>query len=559
MLKLASEGVETQAPPDELAAVRTRSTLRRLASLVIIRAAEVALGSRLPPGARALLIAFESGPMFDKILIANRGEIAVRIIRAAHELGVRSVAVYSDADRLAPHVLLADEAYRLGPAPSAESYLRGDLLIEIAMSCGAQAIHPGYGFLAERETFAREVEEAGLVFVGPRSATIGEMGDKTEARRRMQDAGVPIVPGIVEPLEDAAEARTHAAAIGFPVLLKAAAGGGGKGMRVVESEAEIDRAFDAASREATAAFGDGAIYLEKYLDAPRHIEIQLLGDAHGTVVHLGERECSIQRRHQKLIEEAPSPVLTSALRERMGDAAVRAARAVDYLGAGTVEFLVHGQDFYFLEMNTRIQVEHPVTELVTGVDLVEWQLRIAAGERLDFAQEDVRLSGHAIECRITSENPEQGFLPSTGTVDLLELPAGPGVRWDGGVALGSVVGLHYDPLLGKLIVHAATRAGAVERMARALDEFALGGLETSASFHRRAMRSADFRSGDFSIRFMEEHPELLLAAETEEKIEAAAVVAALLEHEERRRRIGGASPASPAPSRSAWQNSIRRP
>jgi acetyl-CoA carboxylase, biotin carboxylase subunit len=444
------------------------------------------------------------------VLIANRGEIAVRIVRACRELGLRSVAVYSEADRLAPHVLLADEAYLLGPAPSSESYLRVDRILEAAREAGVDAVHPGYGFLAERAPFARAVQEAGLRFVGPAPETIHAMGDKTEARQRMAAAGVPIVPGTTEPLADAEDAVRVALEIGFPVLLKAAAGGGGKGMRVVESADACARAFEAASREALSAFGDGSVYVEKYLARPRHIEIQLLGDAHGNVIHLGERECSIQRRHQKLVEEAPSPVLDATTRAAMGEAAVKSARAVDYEGAGTVEFLWQDGAFFFLEMNTRIQVEHPVTELVTGIDLVQWQLRVAAGEPLPWTQSDIELRGHAIECRITSEDPEGGFLPSTGTVSHLEVPGGPGVRWDGGISRGVEVGLHYDPLLGKLIAYAPTRTEAIDRMARALDELVVEGLETSAPFHRRVMRESDFRHGEFSIRYLEEHPELTM-------------------------------------------------
>jgi acetyl-CoA carboxylase, biotin carboxylase subunit len=469
------------------------------------------------------------------LLVANRGEIAVRIVRAARERGIRTVAVYSEADRLAPHVLLADEAYLIGPAPSSESYLKADRLIEVAKEAGADAIHPGYGFLAERAGFAKAVEDAGLVFVGPTSETISAMGDKTEARRRMTAAGVPIVPGLTEAVADAEAAVAAAEEIGYPVLLKAAAGGGGKGMRVVESSAELPRAFEAAAREALAAFGDGSVYLERYLGRPRHIEIQVLGDAHGNVVHLAERECSIQRRHQKLVEEAPSPVLTPEERAAMGEAAVRAAQAVSYRGAGTIEFLYQDGEFFFLEMNTRIQVEHPVTELVTGIDLVDWQLRVASGEKLAFTQDDIRLSGHAIECRITSEDPAHGFLPSTGTLRHLMIPTGPGVRWDGGVLEGSEVTLHYDPLLAKLIVHGSDRTHAIERMSRALEELVVAGVETCADFHRRVMAEPEFRAGDLSIRYLEEHPELLAPEGSEEVLTAAAVAAALLEHEDRQR------------------------
>ncbi len=472
--------------------------------------------------------------MIRSLLVANRGEIAVRIVRAARERGIRTVAVFSEPDRLAPHVLEADEAYLIGPAASADSYLRADKLIAVAKASGAEAIHPGYGFLAERASFAQAVEESGLIFVGPSAETIAAMGDKTGARRRMADAGVAIVPGLTEVVADAGEAAAAAAQIGFPVLLKAAAGGGGRGMRVVEDGADIERAFEAAQREALAAFGDDSVYLERYLDQPRHIEIQVLGDAHGNVVHLGDRECSIQRRHQKLIEEAPSAALSPEARAAMGEAAVRAAKAVDYRSAGTIEFLYQDGEFFFLEMNTRLQVEHPVTELVTGLDIVDWQLRIASGESLDFRQEDVELNGHAIECRIVSEDPSTGFLPSTGVITRLETPTGPGVRWDGGVVEGFEVSPHYDPLLGKLIVHAPTRAAAISRMARALDTLVLTGVESSAGFHRRVMDEADFRSGSFSIRYLEQHPELVALTDSGCALRAAAVAAALLEEENRR-------------------------
>ncbi|MBI4544424.1 MAG: acetyl-CoA carboxylase biotin carboxylase subunit [Gemmatimonadetes bacterium] len=474
--------------------------------------------------------------MFTKLLVANRGEIALRIIRACRELGVQPVAVYSEADRLSPHVLEADEAYLIGPAPSAESYLRTERLLEVALRCGAEAVHPGYGFLAERAEFAAAVEAAGLVFIGPSASSVAAMGDKTEARRRMIAAGVPVVPGGVEPLETAAAAAAAALELGYPVLLKAVAGGGGKGMRVVHGPAELPRALAAARREAVSAFGDAAVYLEKLLEFPRHIEIQVLADAQGHTVHLGERECSIQRRHQKLIEEAPSPVLSPELRQRMGQAAIAAAEAVGYRNAGTVEFLVQEGAFYFLEMNTRIQVEHPVTELVTGVDLVQWQLRIAAGERIPFRQQDIEWAGHAIECRITSEDPLQGFLPSTGRIELLQLPAGPGVRWDGGITQAYEVSLYYDPLLGKLVVHAPTRALAIERMRRALAELRIVGVETSTPFHRRVMEEPDFRAGNMDIRYLERHPGVLARPTQEDVLRAGALAAALLEEQQRERR-----------------------
>jgi acetyl-CoA carboxylase biotin carboxylase subunit len=473
--------------------------------------------------------------VFESLLIVNRGEIAVRIIRACREMGIRSIAVFSEADRRSLHVLEADEAYCVGPPPSAESYLNVPSLLDVARRAGAEAIHPGYGFLAERAFFAQAVEDAGLVFVGPSAPTISAMGDKTEARRRMQAAGVPIVPGITEPLRDPEEAETVAAEVGYPVLLKAAAGGGGKGMRVVEAPRELARSFEAASREAQAAFGDGSVYLERYLEAPRHIEIQVMGDRHGRVIHFGERECSIQRRHQKLIEESPSAVITPELRGEMGAAAVRAAKAVDYVGAGTVEFLFKEGSFFFLEMNTRLQVEHPVTEMVYGVDLVELQLRVAAGEPLPDGLEGRGPSGHAIECRITSEDSQQGFLPSTGRIDYVRLPGGPGVRWDGGIIPGSEIGLHYDPLLGKLIVHAPTRASAIRRMARALDELVIRGVETCVPFQRRVMDEEDFQAGDLSIRYLEDHPDLLDGQSEEGVLLAAAVTAALLAEGERGR------------------------
>ena len=471
--------------------------------------------------------------MFESLLIANRGEIAIRIIRACREMGIRSVAVFSEADRRSLHVLEADEAYCVGPPPSEESYLNVPNLLEVARRSRVEAIHPGYGFLAERAHFARAVKDAGFVFVGPSEETIAAMGDKTEARRRMQAAGVPIVPGVTEALRDSDEALAIASDVGYPVLLKAAAGGGGKGMRVVEDASELARAFEAAGREARAAFGDGSVYLERYLEAPRHIEIQVMGDREGRVVHFGERECSIQRRHQKLIEESPSPAITPGLRGEMGAAAVRAAEAVGYVGAGTVEFLFKDGEFFFLEMNTRIQVEHPVTEMVYGVDLVELQMRVAAGEPLPAAVDTLMPSGHAIECRITSEDPHQGFLPSTGRIDYVRLPGGPGVRWDGGIVPGSEIGLHYDPLLGKLIVHAPTRSSAIRRMARALDELVIRGVQTCAPFQRRVMDEPDFREGDFSIRYLEDHPHLLGSQEEDELLQAAAVIAALLEEAQR--------------------------
>jgi acetyl-CoA carboxylase biotin carboxylase subunit len=394
-----------------------------------------------------------------------------------------------------------------------------------------------------------------LIFVGPSPDAIAAMGDKAEARRRAAAAGVPIVPGLADPAADAEEALRAATDIGFPVLLKAAAGGGGKGMRVVREPSELVRAFEAASREAQSAFGDGRVYLERCIERPRHIEIQILGDTHGNVVHLGERECSIQRRHQKLIEEAPAPNLPAEVREAMGEAAVRAAMAVDYRSAGTVEFLYHEGEFFFLEMNTRLQVEHPVTELVTGIDLVQWQFRIASGERLAFTQDEVRCTGHSIECRITSEDPSAGFLPSTGTIAHLEVPSGPGIRWDGGIRRGFEVSLHYDPLLAKLIVFGPDRATAVARMARALDELVIDGVETSAAYLRRVMDEPDFRAGKLSTAYVEEHGDLLADCVADADLTAAALAAALLEDQYRERhrapRIGDGGARRP----SAWRAS----
>ncbi len=467
-----------------------------------------------------------------KVLIANRGEIAVRIIRACQELHIETVAVYSEADRLAPHVWLADEAYQIGPARAAESYLSIVRLLNAAHRSGCDAIHPGYGFLAENADFAGAVESEGLTFIGPTAETIALMGDKTAARRAMEAAGVPVVPGTREALADLDAVRSACQQIGYPVLLKAAAGGGGKGMRRVERDADLKSAWDGARREAQAAFSDARVYVEKYLQRPRHIEFQVLADTHGNFIHLNERECSIQRRHQKLIEESPSPVMTPELRQRMGEQAVAAARGANYRGAGTIEFMVVGDQFYFLEMNTRLQVEHPVTEMVTGVDLVHAQLRIADGEAL--GEQPVEPRGHAIECRINAEDPYNGFLPAGGRIEQLRVPGGPGVRWDSGIVHGTEIGLHYDPLVAKLIVHASDRAGAIERMARALDELLIDGVATIAPFHRRVMDDKDFRSGQFHTGYLDEHPDLLADRPVDESMRAVAVVAALLEDGQRK-------------------------
>src|SRR5690349_10173189 len=487
--------------------------------------------------------------MFTKVLIANRGEIALRVIRACHELGVRAVAVYSDADARAPHVRAADEALRIGPAPSAESYLRGERIIEAAKQTGAEAIHPGYGFLSEREWFARAVRDAGLVFVGPPAEAIAAMGSKTAARQLAIKAGVPVVPGTIEPLRDASEARDIAERFGYPVLLKAAAGGGGKGMRVVHAEDALASSLDTARREAKNAFGDDAVYVEKYIVGPRHVEIQVIGDQHGNMLSLNERECSVQRRHQKMVEEAPSVAVTPAIRKAMGEVAVKAARAAGYMNAGTCEFLLDaGGNYYFLEMNTRLQVEHPVTELVTGIDLVQWQLRVAAGEKLPFKQEDIVPRGWAIECRITSEDPSNSFLPSTGTISYLHLPSGPGVRWDGGIEMGSEVGLFYDPMLAKLIVHGRDREQAIARMHRALLELTIEGIETSRDFHLRMMEDDEFKRGDISIQWLEQRlPDILGRPASEEARTIAAIAAALAADRDRgtRRPATNGTPSAP--------------
>ena len=497
-----------------------------------------------------------------RVLVANRGEIAVRVIRACHEEGMQAVAVYSDADRLAPHVRDADAAVPIGPPPSTESYLDIKKLVAAAQSTGCQAVHPGYGFLSERAAFAEACVDAGLVFVGPPASAIRAMGDKTEARRRMQAAGVPVVPGTTAPLRDAVEAKKEARRLGYPALLKAAAGGGGKGMRLVTSDAEVENAFQAARREAQKAFGDGGVYVEKYLERPRHIEIQVLGDNRGRIVALGERECSIQRRHQKLIEESPSVAVSPALRRRLAEAATAAAGAVGYVGAGTIEFLLTPSgEFYFLEMNTRIQVEHPVTELVYGVDLVREQLRIAAGHpmRVHGATGpggQLHPRGHAIECRITAEDPFNDFLPATGVLQYVRVPSGPGVRWDGGFEAGNEVTLFYDPLLAKLIVWGETREVAVQRMQRALSELVIVGLPTSQPFHLRVMEDAEFVKGEIDIKYLERAGGRVLAAPPRQGLERALAVAAAIVADQAHDRPAP-STLSARPQSNAWTHAAR--
>ncbi len=449
--------------------------------------------------------------MFSKVLIANRGEIAVRVIRACREMSVASVAVFSEVDRAALHVSKADEAYPIGPAAARESYLNAAKILDVARRSGAEAIHPGYGFLSENAQFARACTEAGIKFIGPPAAAMELMGSKTRARAAMQAAGVPMVPGSARGLT-LTEAEAMAGKIGFPVMVKAAAGGGGKGMRLVRAAGELKAAFETAQSEALRAFNDGEIYLEKFIENPRHIEIQVFGDEHGNVVYLGERECSVQRRHQKVIEEAPSAIVDEDMRQRMGAVAVQAAKSAGYTNAGTVEFLVDSaRNFYFLEMNTRLQVEHPVTEMVTGLDLVQLQLRIAAGEKLPFKQEELTLRGHAIECRIYAEDPENNFFPSPGKITKLLRPSGPGVREDSGVYEGWTVPLDYDPMLSKLIVHAADRPSAIARMKRALDEYFVGGIKSNLPLFRRILEHPDFAAARIDTGFLDR----LLAAKPE--------------------------------------------
>ncbi len=441
-----------------------------------------------------------------KLLIANRGEIAVRIMRSCRELGIQTVAVYSDADRNMPHVLCADEAYRIGPPPSRESYLRMEDIVNTAKRARADAIHPGYGFLAENPLFARMVADAGLTFVGPTARAIAAMGDKTQARRLVQSAGVPTVPGSPGPVGSEEEGLAFCAAHGFPVLIKAAAGGGGKGMRVVRAKEEFAPAFRAAQSEAQSSFGDGRVFLEKYLDKPRHVEFQILADEAGQIVHLGERECSIQRRHQKVVEETPSVVMTEELREKMGRTAVQAAKSCGYVNAGTIEFLVDEErNFYFLEMNTRLQVEHPVTELRTGVDLVALQLLVARGEELPFTQEEVKFRGHAIECRICAEDIENSYMPSTGKITHLRPAQGPGVREDRGVEEGGEIPVYYDSMISKLVVWAPTRPEALRKMERALTEYEIAGVKTNIPLCLFVIRHPAFAAGNFSTHFLEEH------------------------------------------------------
>lgn len=463
-----------------------------------------------------------------KILVANRGEIALRIMRSAHELGIETVAVFSEADRESLHARYATQAVLIGPPPSSESYLRMDKLIEAARQTGADAIHPGYGFLSENEDFARAVEEAGLIFIGPSAASIEVMGSKLAAKAAVAKYNVPLVPGTAEPISDVAEAKRIATDIGYPILIKASAGGGGKGMRIVESEAEFDEQMERAVSEAKSAFGDGSVFIEKYVKQPRHIEFQVFGDKHGNVVHLFERECSIQRRHQKVVEEAPSSVLTPEKRKAMGEAAINVAKSCGYYGAGTVEFILDDKlNFYFLEMNTRLQVEHPVTEEITGLDLVKLQIHVAEGEPLPFKQDDLHITGHAIEVRVYAEDPANNFLPDIGTLITYKRPQGHGIRVDDGFEQGMDIPFYYDPMIAKMICHAETREAAIAKTVRAIDEYEITGLATTLGFCRFVMNHEAFRSGSFDTLFVQKHfkPEYLQEQSGDEDQKIAAVFA----------------------------------
>jgi acetyl-CoA carboxylase biotin carboxylase subunit len=466
-----------------------------------------------------------------KVLVANRGEIALRVMRTCKSMGIKTVAVYSRPDKFAPHVMMADESVFIGEAASAESYLVVDRIIEVARQTGADAIHPGYGFLSENASFSDRCDKEGIVFIGPSKRSIELMGDKTSARKLMEAAGVPLPPGTTTALTSTEEAISTAEKIGYPVLIKAAAGGGGKGMRIVHDQSQIESAVKTARSEANNAFGDDRVYVEKYLEEPRHIEFQILADRHGKTLHLFDRECSIQRRHQKVVEEAPATVLTDELRLEMARAAVTAAASCDYYGAGTIEFLIDKhKNFYFLEMNTRLQVEHPVTEYITGLDLVEWQIRVAQGEKIPFNQEDIKIHGHSIECRVCAEDPAEQFLPSTGRLTEHKIPAGPGVRVDSGVVEGQEITINYDPLLSKLVVHAATRDLAIRKMDDALAEYKISGLQTTIPFCRFVMQHENFQQGRYDTHFIKDYfKSEMLNSRLPEDIEPVILAGVLLE------------------------------
>ncbi|GAB2775870.1 acetyl-CoA carboxylase biotin carboxylase subunit [Salinimicrobium soli] len=462
-----------------------------------------------------------------KILVANRGEIALRVMKTAQKMGIKTVAVYSTVDRNAPHVKFADEAVLIGEAPSNQSYLKGDKIIEVAKELGVDGIHPGYGFLSENADFAEKVEKNGLTWIGPGSKAIRIMGSKLAAKDAVKDYDIPMVPGIDEAITDPEKAKKIAAEIGFPILIKASAGGGGKGMRIVEKEKELEDQMKRAISEAESAFGDGSVFIEKYIGSPRHIEIQVLSDKHGNYLHLFERECSIQRRHQKVVEEAPSAILTEELRKKMGEAAVKVAKACDYVGAGTVEFLMdEHRNFYFLEMNTRLQVEHPVTELITGIDLVEQQIRIAEGEKLQFSQDDLKITGHAVELRVYAEDPLADFMPSVGTLERYRGPSGPGIRLDDGFEEGMEVPIYYDPMLAKLVTYGKTREEAIQLMINAIDDYEVKGVSTTLPFGKFVFEHEAFRSGNFDTHFVKKYYSVeKLQDQTRREAELAALVA----------------------------------
>jgi acetyl-CoA carboxylase biotin carboxylase subunit len=490
--------------------------------------------------------------MFKKILIANRGEIAVRVVRACREMGIASVAVYSDVDRASLAVLKGDEAYRLGPAPAAESYLNIAKILEVAKRCGAEAIHPGYGFLSENSRFAQACFDAGIKFIGPSAKSMEMMGSKTRARQNMERSGIPFVPGTSKGLDSSEQGREVAEKIGYPIMLKAAAGGGGKGMRLVNSSAELKEALESARSEALRAFGSDEVYIEKAILQPRHIEMQILADEQGNTVYLGERECSLQRRHQKVLEESPSPVVDPDLRRRMGEVAVRVAKAAHYANAGTIEFLVdQDKNFYFLEMNTRLQVEHPVTELVTGLDLVQLQIRIAAGEPLPFRQQDVTLRGHAIECRIYAEDPDNNYFPSPGKITGMQEPAGPGIRLDSGIYEGWNVPIDYDPLLAKLVAFGSDREQASARMKRAIEDYFIGGITTNLSLFRTLLNDPNFKAANFHTSYLDRVAKTKSETRTGE-IGIAAIAAGLFAALEPAAGNGTKTSAS-----SAWKRTAR--
>jgi acetyl-CoA carboxylase, biotin carboxylase subunit len=496
--------------------------------------------------------------MFKKVLVANRGEIAVRVLRACEERGISTVAVYSEPDRTALHVRYADEAYYIGPAPSRESYLCIDKIIDVARKADVDAIHPGYGFLAENAAFAAACADAGITFIGPSPDAIEKMGNKQTARQTVAGNGVPVVPGTDKGLRDE-DLKAAALRIGFPLMIKATAGGGGKGMRVVHDPSEFTSSLSAARREALGAFGDGEVYLEKYISSARHIEVQILADSHGNTIHLGERECSIQRRHQKLIEESPSVAIDDQMRKKIGQIAISAAESVNYVNAGTIEFLYDNKDnrIYFLEMNTRLQVEHPVTEMVTGVDIVKEQIAIAAGRRIRYRQEDIVSKGWSIECRITAEDPFNNFMPNGGTVTYLKEPTGPGVRVESALYRGYEVSLFYDPMVAKLIVWGETRAEAILRMRRSLNEYRIGGIKTSIPFHQEIMDSTEFIWGTFDTGFINRRRLVANDTMSDENAKIAAVAAALIAHEAGRRAVHIGDGSHSMNTRSAWKQAGR--